>query len=103
MLVGLVVTTRDPYQDAMAGYLGALLIGLAVGVDYSFPVLQTLVVGAQYYRNGSGATDPDDYGVVSRTSQGIEPPYREFASRRDGMIHAMDGGLFMAAPPTVTQ
>jgi len=32
ILVGLVVTTRDPYQDAMAGYVGALLIGLAVGV-----------------------------------------------------------------------
>lgn len=31
ILVALVVTTRDPYQDAMAGYLGALLIGLAIG------------------------------------------------------------------------
>jgi hypothetical protein len=24
-----------------------------------------------------------------------EPPYREFARRRDGMIHAMDGGLWL--------
>jgi hypothetical protein len=32
ILVGVLVTTRDPYQDAMAGYLGALLIGLAVGL-----------------------------------------------------------------------
>jgi hypothetical protein len=23
------------------------------------------------------------------------PPYREFARRRDGMIHAMDGGLWL--------
>ena len=23
------------------------------------------------------------------------PPYREFAKRRDGMIHAMDGGLWL--------
>lgn len=23
------------------------------------------------------------------------PPWREFASRRDGMIHAMDGGLWL--------
>ncbi|MDD9966173.1 MAG: hypothetical protein OXR73_08120 [Myxococcales bacterium] len=32
-----------------------------VGVDYSFPLLERLVLVAQYYRNGSGATDPDDY------------------------------------------
>ena len=31
VLVALLVTTRDPYADPMAGYLGALLIGLAVG------------------------------------------------------------------------
>ena len=31
VLVGILVTTRDPYQDPMAGYVGALLIGLAVG------------------------------------------------------------------------
>ena len=32
LLVGVVVATRDPYQDAMAGYLGALLMGLAAGL-----------------------------------------------------------------------
>ena len=32
ILVAVLVTTRDPDQDAMAGYIGALLIGLAVGV-----------------------------------------------------------------------
>lgn len=32
LLVGVLVTTRDPYQDASAGYVGALLIGLAVGL-----------------------------------------------------------------------
>jgi hypothetical protein len=31
-LVGVIVTTRDPYAEPMAGYLGALLIGLAVGL-----------------------------------------------------------------------
>lgn len=30
--VAVLVTTRDPYRDAMAGYVGALLIGLAVGL-----------------------------------------------------------------------
>jgi hypothetical protein len=32
VLVALLVTTRDPYADASAGYLGALLIGLAIGL-----------------------------------------------------------------------
>src|SRR5215218_3509113 len=32
VLVGLVVTTRDPRLDAGAGFLGAGLIGLAVGL-----------------------------------------------------------------------
>jgi hypothetical protein len=32
VIVAILVTTRDPYRDAMAGYLGALLIGLAVGL-----------------------------------------------------------------------
>lgn len=26
---------------------------------------------------------------------GVIPPWREFASRRDGMLHAMDGGLWL--------
>jgi hypothetical protein len=30
--VALLLTTRDPYEDAMAGYAGALLIGLATGL-----------------------------------------------------------------------
>lgn len=34
---------------------------VAVGVDYSFPVLERLVVMGQYYRSGSGAAKPDDY------------------------------------------
>jgi hypothetical protein len=32
LLVGLVVTTRDPVVDPGAGFIGALLIGLAVGL-----------------------------------------------------------------------
>ncbi len=34
---------------------------LVVGLDYSFPVMEALVVSAQLFRNGAGATDPDDY------------------------------------------
>jgi hypothetical protein len=44
VLVGVVVTTRDPYRDAMAGYLGALLIGLAVGLT-SAPLAWLVVFG----------------------------------------------------------
>ena len=32
LLVGLIVTTRDPVVDPGAGFIGALLIGLAVGL-----------------------------------------------------------------------
>ncbi len=32
VLVGLVVTTRDPISDPTAGFVGAALIGLAVGL-----------------------------------------------------------------------
>lgn len=47
-LVAIVVTTRDPYTDAMAGYLGALLIGLAVGIT-AIP-LAWLIVFARHRR-----------------------------------------------------
>lgn len=47
---------------------------LAVGLDYSFPVLERLIVGAQYYRNGSGATDPKDYATGSKATGGVEGP-----------------------------
>jgi hypothetical protein len=42
VLVGVLVTTRDPYVDPMAGYLGALLIGLAVGIT-AIPLLWLFV------------------------------------------------------------
>ncbi len=47
---------------------------LAMGIDYSFPIFQNFVVGAQYYRNGAGATDPSEYDFASRASQGVEAP-----------------------------
>ena len=48
IVVALVITTRDPYQDAMAGYAGALLIGLATGLT-AVP-LAWLVVFARHRR-----------------------------------------------------
>jgi len=48
IVVALVITSRDPYQDAMAGDAGALLIGLATGLT-AVP-LAWLVVFARHRR-----------------------------------------------------
>ena len=44
VLVALIVTTRDPVADPIAGYLGAALIGLAVGLT-TVPIAWLLVFG----------------------------------------------------------
>jgi hypothetical protein len=43
-LVALVVTTRDPVEDPGAGFLGAALIGLAVGLT-TVPIFWLVVFG----------------------------------------------------------
>ena len=48
VLVALLVTSRDPYADPVAGYLGALLIGLAIGLTAT--PLAWLVVFARHRR-----------------------------------------------------
>ena len=48
VLVALLVTTRDPYVDPVAGYVGALLIGLATGLTAT--PLAWLVVFARHRR-----------------------------------------------------
>jgi hypothetical protein len=53
---------------------------LALGLDYSFPVLETLVLMAQYYRNGAGTkrpleeSSPLSSGGGGALSSGIELP-----------------------------
>jgi len=44
LLVWLVVTTRDPVADAQAGFVGAGLIGLAIGLTV-IPILWLAVFG----------------------------------------------------------
>ena len=44
LLVGIIVTTRDPIADPLAGFIGAVLIGLAVGLSAT-PVVWLLVFG----------------------------------------------------------
>ncbi len=48
VLVGVLVTTRDPYADPIAGFVGALLIGTAVGLTTA--PLAWLVVFARHRR-----------------------------------------------------
>ncbi len=47
---------------------------IAAGLDYSFPVLEGLVVSAQYYRNGGGASREEDLSQTASLSSGIEAP-----------------------------
>lgn len=44
LLVALVVTTRDPYVEPSAGYVGALLIAVAVGLT-AIPIFWLVVFG----------------------------------------------------------
>ncbi len=44
------------------GVDGEVYEEVAMGIDYSFPVLENFVVALQYYRNGSGNTDPLSQG-----------------------------------------
>jgi hypothetical protein len=44
ILVGLVVTTRDPREDPIAGFVGAALIGLAIGLT-TIPLFWLAVFG----------------------------------------------------------
>jgi len=44
VLVGLIVTTRDPIADPVAGFIGAALIGLAVGTTL-VPILWLIGFG----------------------------------------------------------
>src|ERR1700740_2576475 len=44
VLVALIVTTRDPVAEPLAGFIGAALIGLAVGLTAT-PIAWLLVCG----------------------------------------------------------
>ena len=48
VLVGVLVSTRDPYLDTSAGYIGAILMGIAVGVTAT--PLAWLLVFARHRR-----------------------------------------------------
>nr|MBA2321212.1 hypothetical protein [Deltaproteobacteria bacterium] len=47
---------------------------VAVGLDYSFDILDQFVFGAQYYYNGAGSVDPDGLALAGRFSGALAPP-----------------------------
>jgi hypothetical protein len=71
---------------------------LATGIDYSFPVFQRFLVVAQYYRNGAGATDVDDYALTGRISDSVELP-----NGADALFPSDEGIVDPFAPPLLAQ
>ena len=60
---------------------GALHLGnddiyeeIAVGLDYSFPVLEQMVITLQYYRNGGGEKEVDPGATTSGMTDAVEAP-----------------------------
>jgi len=79
---------------------GELHEEVAAGVDYSFPVLERLVVMAQYYRNGAGSLHPSlpsragsIAGAAGLSCTGVSPlggatadPFAPFTLARDYVL-----------------
>lgn len=94
-----------------AGYLfgEAPHAELAVGIDYSFPILERAIVFAQYYRNGAGATAPSGYqraalsagiggpscegGGLFGASGGERDPFAPFTLGRDYLLAGATLGI----------
>ena len=73
----------DVRGTAVVGYWleGSLRLGdgevteeIAVGLDYSFPILEQLLIRAQYYRNGAGKKKQDATSALGGIGQSIELP-----------------------------
>lgn len=73
---------EEPYEE------------VAAGIDYSFPVLDALVVQAQYYRNGAGEPDADPLAALTADRDAFAPVFR-------GRDYAM-AGVSLAVRPEVS-
>jgi hypothetical protein len=63
----------DPLTEAPENYAD-----LAVGVDYSFPLLDGLVLVAQYYKNGGALSNPVYVGaLLERDDDPFAPVFRD--------------------------
>jgi hypothetical protein len=88
ILVALVVTTRDPRIDSGAGYVGALLIGLALGLTM-IPLFWLAIFGRhrriayrgdwmRAIRRGSWVAIVAALFVILRLQQVFQPPIALF-------------------------
>jgi hypothetical protein len=88
ILVALVVTTRDPRLDPGAGYVGALLIGLALGLT-TVPLFWLAIFGrhrriayrgdwTRAVRRGSWVAVVAAVFVILRLQQVFQPPIALF-------------------------
>jgi len=88
VLVGLVVTTRDPKVDAGAGFIGALLIGLALGLT-TVPLFWLAIFGrhrriayrgdwTRAIRRGTWVAIVVALFVILRLQQVFQPPIALF-------------------------
>jgi hypothetical protein len=88
ILVAFVVTTRDPRVDSGAGYVGALLIGLGLGLT-TIPVFWLTIFGrhrriayrgdwTRAIRRGSWVGVVAAFFVVLRLQQVFQPPIALF-------------------------
>jgi hypothetical protein len=88
ILVALVLTTRDPRSDAGAGYVGALLIGLALGLTVT-PLFWLAVFGRhrriayrgdwnRAIRRGGWVAVVAALFVILRLQQVFQPPIALF-------------------------
>ncbi|MFT5585419.1 MAG: hypothetical protein ACI9VR_003011 [Cognaticolwellia sp.] len=66
---------------------------IAVGVDYSFPVLQSLMVTAQYYRSGRETSDLDPLAQLSGTATASNDPFAPFFSGENYLMAAVNVGV----------
>ncbi len=74
------VADSDPHEE------------LAIGVDYSFPVLQTLVVMVQYDRLGGGSTDVTPATAIAAAASGDTSG---FAGQNYGVLSASLAATYM--------
>ena len=88
ILVGLVVSTRDPKLDPAAGYVGALLMGIAVGLTV-IPLFWLVVFGrhrriayrgdwTRAVRRGGWVAVVASLFVILRLQQVFQPPIALF-------------------------
>ncbi len=79
------------------GRVASVYEEIAVGVDYSFPVLEGLVVTAQYYRSGRQAPAVDPLEQLSAGMSGTvassSDPFAPFFSGENYLMGAVNLGL----------